>query len=174
MILEYQSGQQVIVRPLSGDCYECRGVLEDSLFGAEVILEIGVPGLDIRAAEYTIRRAFIPPSDELKANFGKLVGVRAGQGLTRIVRGLIGGPAGSDRLAALVMDTAEAIILSFTKGPLRAAMSGSGVPTPHEEDRGLNPKVMGLEHIKLMSQQNPRMKDSCIAFHITGEEDGHA
>ena len=35
---------------------------------------------------------------------------------------------------------------------------------PNESGRRLNPKVMGPEHIKMMSEQNPRMKDSCIAF----------
>ena len=172
MILDYQSNQQVTVRQSGPDSFECRGRLDDTLFGAEVVLTIKVPALDIAAAEFEIKRSFTPLPEELKENFQKLVGVRTGQGLTRIVRGLVGGPQGSDRLAALVMDTAEGLILSFTTGPLRPALAELGQDNPLEEDRELNPKVMGREHIDLMATQNPRMKDSCIAFR--SEEGDHA
>ncbi len=166
MILDYQSGQQVLVRQLSGDLYECRGLLEDTLFSAEVVLRIGVPGFDIREADFTIKRCFAPPPENLKENFPKLIGVRAGQGLTRIVKGLIGGPEGSSRLAQLVLDTAEGLILSFTTIPLRAAMSGSGIPNPDPDEIRLNPRIMDIEHIRIMGEQNPRLKDSCIAFRL--------
>ena len=126
MILDYQSNQQVTVRQIATDRFECRGLLEDSLFGAEVKLEIKIPSLEITSADYSVNRSFLPVPEKLNENFKKLEGVRTGQGLTRIVKGLVGGPEGSDRLAGLVMDTAEGIILAFTKGPPQSGYQGFG------------------------------------------------
>ncbi|MEW6263886.1 MAG: hypothetical protein AB1641_12495 [Thermodesulfobacteriota bacterium] len=169
MILDYQSSQQVMVRKLPGDLYECRGVLEDSLFGAEVTLILKPPALEIVAADYQVRRSFSPPPDALTAGFKKLIGVRAGQGLTRIVRGLIGDDAGSERLAALVLDAIDGLILSFTTIPLRPALAELGISNPDAAGLDLNPKVMGREHVELMAGRNPRLKDSCIAFNLANE-----
>jgi hypothetical protein len=170
MILDHQSCQNVTVQAVGPGRFECRGRVDDSLFSAEVVLLIKTPTLEIEDATHRITWSLLPPAEGLADRFAKLKGVRAGQGLTRIVRGVIGGEDGSDRLADLVMDTAEGLILYFTKGPLGSALADMGIPNPYPVGRTLNPKVMGPEHVKMMAAANPRMKDSCVAFR---EEEPH-
>ena len=108
---------------------------------------------------------------DVRSAAGNLVSVRIGPGMTQIVRGIFGGTSGSDRFADLVLDAMEMLINALTVPELRKAVDAGGVALATEKDSPevrLNDKVIGGDMVKLMAQ-NPRLKDSCVAFYGIGE-----
>ena len=139
---------------------------EDDLFSAEVVLDVKSPALDIRQAKVEVKRDVLGLVQDLSTATDKLIGVRVGPGMTKIVRAVLGGENGSNRLAELVLDSMEMLINAITVPELRKANEMAGVPFKSESDGPkvyLNDRVIGEEMVRLMAG-NPRMKDSCAAF----------
>jgi hypothetical protein len=139
---------------------------EDDLFSAEVVLDVKSPALDIRLAMVEVKRDVLGLVQDLSTATDKLIGVRVGPGMTKIVRAVLGGENGSNRLAELVLDSMEMLINAITVPELRKANEMAGVPFKSESDGPkvyLNDRVIGEEMVRLMAG-NPRMKDSCAAF----------
>jgi hypothetical protein len=86
--------------------------------------------------------------------------------MTKIVRAVLGGENGSNRLAELVLDSMEMLVNAITVPELKKANELGGVSFRSESDGPkvyLNDRVIGEEIVRLMAG-NPRMKDSCAAF----------
>ena len=139
---------------------------EDDLFSAEVVLDVKSPALDIRQAKVEVKRDVLGLVQDLSTATDKLIGVRVGPGMTKIVRDVLGGENGSNRLAELVLDSMEMLVNAITVPELKKANEMAGVPFKSESDGPkvyLNDRVIGEEMVRLMAG-NPRMKDSCAAF----------
>jgi len=139
---------------------------EDSIFAAQVVLDVKLPALDIRNASVEVTRDEIGLVPDLSPAVERLVGVRVGPGMTKIVRGVLGGPKGSDRVAEMALEAMEMLVNALTLPELRRGVETAGTALKHEKDGPkvyLNERVIGLEGIRAMAS-NPRLKDSCIAF----------
>ena len=166
MILDFQANSLVTVEPLGQGLWRVSARFDDNLFATELLLEIQLPALDIRKAEIEVRRDVVGMVPDLSAAASNLVGVRVGQGMTKIVRGVLGGPNGSDRVADLVVEAMEMLINALTVPQLRKAMELSSFEMRHHRDGPkvhLNNVVTGDEAVKIMAE-NPRLRDSCVAF----------
>jgi hypothetical protein len=73
-----------------------------------------------------------------------------GTGLRKIVQGLLGGPNGCSVLVQAVLESANAVILHFTRPVLQVGENLEG------EEK--------LANLREMIKNNPRLVRSCVAF----------
>ncbi|MEJ2717160.1 MAG: hypothetical protein P8182_08480 [Deltaproteobacteria bacterium] len=166
MILDFQMNNLSTVEPLEKGLWRITARTDDDLFSAEVVLDVKAPALDIRKARLEIGRDVLGLVPDLSHASEKLVGVRVGPGMTKIVRGIVGAEAGSPRMAELVLEAMEMLVNALTVPELRkaAATVGEVVKLEHDGPKVfLNDVLMGDEHVKIMAE-NPRLKDSCVVF----------
>ncbi|MFH0825575.1 MAG: hypothetical protein V2B18_22700 [Pseudomonadota bacterium] len=166
MILDYQVNTLTTVEQSGDGLWRVDTRLDDTLLGLNLLLEVKTPALDIRRAEVVIRRDILGIMPDLSGVVQNLVGVRVGPGMTKIVRSILGGDSGSDRLAELVLEAMEMLINAFTVPELVKTTAEGGVPCNWAGDGPtvrLNDVVIGLSAAARMAQ-NPRLKDSCVAF----------
>jgi hypothetical protein len=122
----------------------------DDLLIVEVNMAVQLPDLEIIEASATLDR-LVPRAWK---NAGELIkkveGVRVGAGLRKIVRGLLGGPRGCSPLVYAVLESANAVILHFTRPVLQTSEKLEGDEM--------------LASLKEMVKNNPRLVRSCVAF----------
>ncbi len=139
---------------------------DDNLFSGETSLDVKLPALDIRRARLSVTRDVLGLVPDLSSAEEKLVGVRVGPGMTKIVRGLVGGQKGSGRMADLVLEAMEMLVNALSLPELRKAMEKCGESVADPESRAkisLNDVLIGDQTVQVMGA-NPRLKDSCAAF----------
>jgi hypothetical protein len=124
--------------------------LVDDLSEIEVELTVKPPDLSITAAEARINNHTHPGYAEVADALEKVVGVRIGPGLRKIVTGLLPSAPGADELVEAVLESCNAVILHFTLPHIRA-----GEKMSDEERREANIKML---------EMNPRMLGSCVAW----------
>lgn len=166
MILDHQMHSLTTVQMLEQGLWRIHGRINDDLASCEVVLDVMVPALDIRKAVLKVNRDELGVFPDVAPLAEKLVGVRVGPGMTKIVRGLVGAQGGSPRMAEMVLEAMEMLINGLTVPELRKATMTAGVSQEFTGDGPkvrLNDTVIGTDHAKLMAA-NPRLKDSCIAF----------
>jgi hypothetical protein len=166
MILDYQTNSITTVQALVQGLWRVTARTDDTLFSGEVLLDIMAPALDIRNARIDVKRDVLGLTPDLPKESEKLVGVRVGPGMTKIVRGVIGGENGSPRIAELVLEAMEMLVNALTVPELRKATQavGKDVAFPNDGPKVfLNDRVIGTEQAALMAA-NPRLKDSCVVF----------
>ena len=166
LILDFRANILTTVETLEPGLWRVVTRSEDNLFSAEVALQVGAPALDIRSAELTVKRDVMGLVPDLSEAAEELIGVRVGPGMTKIVRALVRGENGSDRVAELVLEAMEMLVNALTVPELRKAIQAAGEPTRFEHDGPkvfLNDVVIGDEALNAMAD-NPRLKDSCAAF----------
>ena len=166
MILDFQSNSITTVQVVGQGLWRVIARCDDSLFSAEVTIEVKAPALDIRAAELRTKRDVLGLVPDLSEVAQELIGVRVGPGMTKIVRSIVAGENGSDRIAELVLEAMEMLVNALTVPELRKAVSTAGERARFEQDGPtvfLNDVVISEDAIKMMAD-NPRLKDSCAAF----------
>lgn len=150
MTIRFLRNKVVEVEPLSDGNLAVSWRLTDDLLKAEVNITVQPPDLEIVAAEARldrlVPRAWSAAPDLIK----KIEGVRIGSGLRKIVAGLLGGPQGCPVLAQAVLESANAVILHFTRPGLQA-----GENLTDDEQ---------LAFLREMIKSNPRLVRSCVAF----------
>jgi len=124
--------------------------LIDDLTDAELTMVVKPPDLAITAAEARFQRFTHPGYDGAADALPKVVGVRIGPGLRKIVAGLLPSAPGADELVEAVLESCNAVILHFTLPHIRAG-------------EGLSPEEL-REANKRMLEMNPRMLGSCVAW----------
>ena len=150
MILSYTRNKQLTVQDLNNSILS-RASVNDTFFEAEVELEVKVPQLEVISARGEIKRCFFEECHQAVPLLEKVVSMRIGPGITRAVKGLIGGSKGCDRLADLVFECFDAVILRFTADEERNMKE----PESFEEE---------IQQKMELVKQNPRLLGSCIAF----------
>jgi hypothetical protein len=166
MILDFQTNHLTTVEDGGQGLFRIVSRADDALFSAEVLLEVKLPALDIRTAELAVKRDELALIPDLTTAAEKLVGVRVGPGMTKIVRGVVGGPQGSDRIAEIVLEAMEMLVNALTVPELRKGMELGAQPVTLDVDGPkiyLNDVLIGEDAVKVMAA-NPRLKDSCAAF----------
>jgi len=125
----------------------CR--LQDTLTDACVEIRVRMPDLEIASAT----AEFLRTSEEsclcTTEALERMVGVRIGAGMLKIIKGLIGEATDCKQLAFMVEECCHGVILSMTKDQLNAAPPGSEVPA---------------EFYREMVKQNIRLYNRCAAF----------
>ena len=124
--------------------------LTDDLLKAEVNLKVQPPDLEIVQAEAVLDRLVPQAWSTAPEIIKKIEGVRVGAGLRKIVQGLLGGSNGCSVLVHAVLESANAVILHFTRPVVQAGESLEG------EEK--------LANLREMIKNNPRLVKSCVAF----------
>ncbi len=125
----------------------CR--LQDTLTDASVEILVRMPDLEITNAACEFRRTMQEECLNTDEAVKKVVGVRIGPGLLKILKGLGGEATDCRQLAFMMEECCHGVILSFTKDTLSQA--------PRD---GALTKEFYAEMVK----QNIRMYNRCAAF----------
>jgi len=150
MTLTFMRNKVVEVEPLADDALSVLWRLVDTLTDAEIRLQFRLPDLEITAAEARMGRIPHQECCSAPALIQKVVGVRVGPGLRKIVQGLMGGSPGCSELTEGVLECCNAVILHFTVPQIQENAKGT------EEER--------RKKYQAMLRFNPRLVRSCIAF----------
>jgi hypothetical protein len=125
----------------------CR--LQDTLMEAVVEIRLQLPDLEITDVRGKVirgpRRENAPPTDLLQ----KVIGVRVGPGMSKIIKGLLGEFSQLDQLVYMLEECCHGVILAFTKDVL--------LQSPSEE-------ADSKEFYAKMVRDNPRLYNRCAAF----------
>lgn len=125
----------------------CR--LQDDLMDLMVWTEVSLPGLEISAVGLQARRAAPPLPPAAHERLQRVVGVRVGSGMLKIIEGLVGREEALAELSYMVEECCHGVILGLTKQELSKA------PREPEDSQ---------EHFAGMIQRNTRLYNRCAAF----------
>lgn len=166
MILDFQMHSLTTVTQSGPGTWTIEMNTGDNLLEASIFLEIKAPTLDIRRSEICVKRDVLGLIPDMSTSAEKLIGVRVGPGMTKIVRELVGGQEGFAWIADLVLEAMEMLVNAITVSELEKAAVKAGEQIRASGDGPkifLNEVVIGPEMIKVLGA-NPRLKDSCAAF----------
>ena len=150
MTIRFLRNKVVEVSPQADGNIAVAWRLTDDLLKAEVNITVQPPDLEIVEATAALGRLVPQAWSNAAELIKKVEGVRVGGGLRKIAQGLLGGPNGCPVLVDAVLESANAIILHFTRPVLQASESLEGDEM--------------LANLKAMVKNNPRLVRSCVAF----------
>ena len=150
MTIRFLRNKVVEVSPLSDSSIAVSWRQTDDLLKAEVNITVQLPDLEIVEASAVLNRLVPQAWSNAGEIIKKIEGVRVGAGLRKIAQGLLGGPQGCSLLVHAVLESANAIILHFTRPVLQAGENLKGDEM--------------LANLKEMVKNNPRLVRSCVAF----------
>ena len=148
-LLCYSRNRSTSVEQIDDSTLVCTCRLQDSLTDAEVTVSIRFPELEIIAAEGRFSRSSRGTCADAESAIAKVVGVRIGAGMKKIIRGLVNEATDCMEVAVLVEECCHAVILAFTKDMLASV-----------------PEELALEKdfFTNMVKENIRLYNSCAAF----------
>ena len=150
MTLTFTRNKMVEVEPLSEKMLSVSWRLVDTLMESEIHLKIRLPDLEIAEAEAQMARFPHPACSAVSGLIEKVIGIRVGPCLQKIVSGPVGGPQGCRELVEGVLECCNAVILHFT------------LPQPQAIEKG--DERERREGFRDMLKSNPRLVRSCVAF----------
>lgn len=153
MTVAFMRNKVVEVEPRADGGLDVYWRLTDDLMDLEITMTFEVPDLEIVAAGAHVRRSVFGAGIDAGEAIRRVEGVRVGPGLRKIVRGLLGGEAGSIEMTEGVLECCNAVILHFTLPGIQLGELYKDAP---EEER--------LALSKAMIEANPRLLRSCVAF----------
>lgn len=125
----------------------CR--VQDTLMEACVEISVKSPNLEIAEITGEIRRSSERIRIDVSTDLRKMIGIRVGPGIKKIIRGLIGDHPFVETLSVLLDECCNGVIMSFTRDILLAAPRDPA----GEKDFFSN-----------MVRANPRLYNSCAAL----------
>jgi len=125
----------------------CR--LQDTLTEAVVEILVKLPDLEIIDAQGKFHRTYQDECRNPAEGLKKVIGVRVGPGMLKIIKGLVGEVSECRQLAFMVEECCHGIILAFTKEELAHA--------PVEQHQN-------VEYYRKMIKDNIRLYSRCAAF----------
>ena len=138
------SGEQIDEKTMRSSCR-----LQDTLTDALVEIMVKIPDLEVTDVSGKIRRSVGEEEIQVVDALGKVIGIRVGPGMKKIIKGLIGKSEIEKQLAFMVEECCEAVILTFTKDVL--------LHVPKD-------KLKEREFFENMVRSNPRLYNSCAAL----------
>ncbi|OAT81309.1 DUF2889 domain-containing protein [Desulfotomaculum copahuensis] len=150
MYLSYARNKHAGVIELPDGNILARTVVEEDFFAARVEITVSVPGLEIVSISASIDRCFSEACHRTVAPLADVTGLRIGPGIIKLVNQTTGGTNGCPRLADLILECCEQVILRFTLDPLKQILDKQG-------------REM-IDAYKVFLSRNPRLLNSCIAF----------
>ena len=150
MTIRFLRNKVVEVSPAADGSLAVSWRQTDDLLKAEVNLKVQPPDLEIVEAEAELDRLVPRTWSAAPELIKKIEGVRIGAGLRKIVQGLLGGSKGCPVLVHAVLESANAVILHFTRPVIQVGECLEG-----------DEKLVNLRE---MIRNNPRLVRSCVAF----------
>ena len=127
----------------------CR--LHDTLTDATVEITVRLPDLEITGVTADVRRTYQEKCRDAFKALEKVIGVRIGAGMLKIIKGLVGEETDCGQLIFMVEECCHGVILTFTKETL--------IATPRPTEVKEASKVY-----REMVKKNPRLYNRCAAF----------
>ena len=150
MTIRFLRNKVVEVSPRSDGSIAVSWRQTDDLLKADVNITVQLPDLEIVEATAELSRLVPPAWSKAGELIKKIGGVRVGGGLRKIAQGLLGGPQGCPVLVHAVLESANAVILHFTRPFLQVSEKLEGDEM--------------LASLKDMVKNNPRLVRSRVAF----------
>ena len=136
--------EQMDEQTMRSSCY-----LQDPLREASVEILVKLPDLEISSAGGKVMRSVGGEKMDVVESLQKVVGIRIGPGLRKILRGVMGKSAIHKQLTFMVEECCNGVILAFTKEVMLSA--------PQD-------KWMEKEYFENRVRSNPRLYNSCAAL----------
>jgi hypothetical protein len=150
MTIRFLRNKVVEVAPQPDGSLAVSWRLTDDILKADITMTVQPPDLEITEAAADLGRLVPRAWSAAPELIKKIEGVRIGSGLRKIVKGLLEGPQGCPILAQAVLESANAVILHYTRPGLQAG-----------ENLGDDEK---LNFLKDLVRNSPRLVRSCVAF----------
>ena len=125
----------------------CR--LQDTTMDALVEITVKLPDLEIAWVRAEVGRSLRKECFEDLEALQRVVGVRIGPGLRKIIKGLVAGTIDCGQLVFMIEECCQAVILSFTKEQLKIRPSDLEEATAYNHD---------------MVEKNIQLYNRCAAF----------
>jgi hypothetical protein len=125
----------------------CR--LQDTLTEAWIEITVRLPDLEIIATRGELLRAVNMDDTQVDIALKKVIGIRIGSGMLKIIEGLIGEVTDCKELAFMVEECCHGVILAFTKDTLQT------IPEAEDEKK---------DYFAQMVKDNIRLYNRCVAF----------
>jgi hypothetical protein len=148
-ILDFSMNRCTSVEAIDTTRLKSACCLRDSLTDARVEIRVALPDLTITSITGHFHHAWLKGSDTLEPIFDKLVNVRVGPGMLKIIKGLVGEAEHLKELTYMVEECCHGVILSLTKKVL--------VKAPDDE-------AAKADFYSNMVMESIRLYDRCAAF----------
>jgi len=148
-ILCFSRNRRTSVEQLDDQTMRSASSLQDNLTEAWVEIVVTLPDLEIIGVKGEVRRALQGQNFDPTQVLQKVVGVRVGPGMLKIIKGLLGDDPHLDQLAFMVEECCYGVILSLTKDVLSEC--------PQDEEKA-------KQYYTEMVQGNVRLYNRCAAF----------
>ena len=148
-ILCFSRNRNTIVEQIDETTMRASCSLRDTLTDARVEIVVTLPDLEITDAKGELRRSAGEVDPGAVQSLKKVVGVRIGPGMRKIIKGLLGKSEIEKQLGFMLEECCDGVILTFTKDVLKNAPRGGS------KER---------EFFENMVRNNPRMYNSCAAL----------
>lgn len=148
-ILNYARNRATMVEQIDQETIRSECILQDTLSQASVAIKVKLPDLEIIEAGGNFQRSFQPECNEIGTALEKIIGVRVGPGMLKIIPGLLKEKTSCKQLSFMVEECCHGVILAFTKDTLLeipAQMEGS------------------IKFYQKMVKKNIRLYNRCAAF----------
>jgi hypothetical protein len=124
-------------------------VLNDTLINSDAEIRVRLPHLEIISIRVDIRDAMGNSTSYDLDDFSDIMGMRIGPGMRRIIADFTSGMDHGHKVASMIDECCNSVILAFTKRQLLKA------PKDPEAEK---------EFFKKMVKANPRLLNSCAAL----------
>ncbi len=148
-ILCFSRNRSTNVEQVGEDIVKSRCRLQDTLNEAFVEITVQLPDLEIIDVSWEVSQTYQKRTADEDESLRKVIGVRIGPGMLKIIKGLVGRTDGNRELTFMIEECCHGVILAFTKDQLFDA------PTEAVSD---------AETYKMMIKANPRLYNRCAAF----------
>ncbi len=148
-LLYYSRNRCTSVEQISDTTLKSSCRLQDTLTEAFVEITVRLPDLEITDIKSELTRSLHKKGMDTDKHLQKVIGVRVGPGMLKIIKGLIGEDMDCRELTFMVEECCHGVILAFTKDTL--------IDVP--KDKG-----QIEEFYKNMVRKNIRMYNRCAAF----------
>ena len=148
-ILFFSRNRSIKVEQIDEQTMRSSCFLQDTLMDAFVEITVTLPDLEITDIKGEINRSLRKKDKKNIESLRKVMGVRVGPSMRKIIKGLMGESEGDNQLTFMVEECCNGVILSFTKDEL--------LNTPLDEKRT-------REFYVNMVKENIRLYNRCAAF----------
>ena len=150
-LLEYSRNRCTSVEQLDENTLRSVCRLQDTLTDARVEITVRLPDLEITGVISEVRRTYQEECRDASQALQKVVGVRIGAGMLKIIKGLAGKQTDCGQLIFMLEECCHGVILTFTKERLVSS------PRPKEIEEA-------KAFYAAMVKKNVRLYNRCAAF----------
>jgi len=150
-ILKYSRNRCITVEQLDEKTLISTCRLQDTLTDACVKIWVSLPNLEITEGSAEVYRTYQEECRNSPKALEKVIGVRIGPGMLKIIKGLAGEETECSQLIFMIEECCNGVILAFTKETILS------IPSPKE---GTESKEFYAE----MVRKNVRLYNRCAAF----------